>query len=462
MKHIAVFVALGLLSGCGAQGMKNGGTADAPYKDMLKKPLLADSIMRDGDDLSYQVHVTLTNNVSVPDIAQLQASCATPSGSLLYMEAPGTPGPDGQPTRITVMRNLTPEVIGELQQNASFTEACARTPRPDWRLVSTTDTQRQLLIDHASLKKVGEKVELWGAYDEPLILTNKLKKMPYAQTRMHWEVSCSHQTYRTLATFSLTPKNTVTFGDVVAVPVDQPLSAAEADTQALLKAACSPTTAQLPVAVARTKLQQTLTPEPVPAAVTKAIAALGMPAATKPLRHLTEKRDLGSSSLRTDVFIEADAGNTPLKIRRATQFSSSNITTFRGLFSLTFQGDFDLRGMKVSAASNVEQLSFTGDWKQMPIGATLGFKLKELNRNTAEEDRVLSRDSTCVVTRELPASNINSTLSGNAKALNCTATGDNYQATSTVMYLQDYGYFFASEDVIQGKYKTRTTLINAQ
>ena len=75
---------------------------------------------------------------------------------------------------------------------------------------------------------------------------------------------------------------------------------------------------------------------------------------------------------------------------------------------------------------------------------------------------MLSRDSTCVVTRELPASNINSTLSGNAKALNCTATGDNYQATSTVMYLQDYGYFFASEDVIQGKYKTRTTLINAQ
>lgn len=462
MKHIAVIIALGLLSGCGAHGMKNAGTADAPYKDMLKKPLLADSVMRDGDDLSYQVHVTLTHNVSVPDVAQLQASCATPSGSLLYMEAPGTPGPDGQPTRITVMRNLAPEVIGELQQNASFTDACARTPRPDWRLVSTTDTHRQLLIDRASLKPIGDKVEVWVAYDEPFILINKLKKMPYAQTRMHWEVSCSRQTYRPLATFNLTPKNTVTFGDVVAVPIDQPFSTAEADARTLLKAACSPTIAQLPAAVTRTKLQQTLTPAPVPAAVTEAISALGMPTANKPLRHLMEKRDLGSSSLRTDVFIEPGVGNSPFKIRRATQFSSAQITTFRGLFSLTFQSDFDLRGMKVSAASNVEQLSFTGDWKQMPIGATLGFKLKELNRNTAEEDRVLSRDSTCVVARELPASDINSTLSGNAKALNCTATGDNYQATSTVMYLQDYGYFFTRQDDIQGKYKTRTTLINAQ
>ncbi|ONH54504.1 hypothetical protein SAMN04490182_6000 [Pseudomonas cedrina] len=458
MKHIAVIAALGLLSGCGVQGIKG----DAPYKDMLKKPLMTDSIMRDGDDLSYQVQVTLTANAAVPDIAQIQASCTTPSGSLLFMEAPGAPQPDGQPTRITVMRNLTPAVVGELQQNASFTDACARTPRPDWRLVSTTGTQRQLLIDRASLKTVGDKVEFWGAYDEPLILINKLKKMPYAQTRMHWEVSCSRQTYRTLAAFSLTPKNTVTFGNVVAIPVAQPFSGAEADTQTLLKAACSPTTAQLPVAVARTKLQQSLTPASVPAAVTEAIAALGMPVAAKPLRHLLEKRDLGSSSLRTDVFIEPAAGNGPLKIRRATQFSSTRITTFRGLFSLTFQSDFELHGMKVSAASNVEQLSFTGDWKQMPIGATLGFKLKELNRNTAEEDRVLSRDSTCVVARELPASSINSALSGNAKALNCIATGDNYQATSTVMYLQEYGYFFTTQDVIQGKYKTRTTLVNAQ
>lgn len=462
MKHIAVIVALGLLSGCGAQGLKSGDKADAPYKDMLKKPLLADSIMRDGDDLSYQVHVTLTNNTSVPDIAQIQASCTTPSGSLLYLEAPGTPGRDGQPTRITVMRDLVPAVIGELQQNTSFTDACARTPRPDWRLVSTTETQRQLLIDRASLKTVGEKVEFWGAYDEPLILINKLKKMPYAQTRIHLEVNCDRQTYRTLAAFSLTQNNKVTFGNVVAVPIDQPFSSAEADSQPLLKAACSPTVAQLPVAVARDKVQETLTPPPVPATVTAAISALGMPAAPQSLHHLVEKRDLGSSSLQTDVFIEPGAAENQLKARRVTKFSTAHITTFRGLFSLTFQGGFELRGLNVSAASHLEQLSFTGDWKHMPVGATLGFKVKERNRNTAEEDRLLSRDSTCVVARELPASQVNSALSGNAKELNCTAAGDNYQATGTVMYLQDYGYFFASQDFIQGKYKTRTTLVNAQ
>lgn len=154
--------------------------------------------------------------------------------------------------------------------------------------------------------------------------------------------------------------------------------------------------------------------------------------------------------------------NSQLKVRRNTQHSTANTTTFRGLFNLTFQSEFELRGLNVSAASNIEQLSFSGDWRQMPIGSTLGFKVKERNRNTAEEDRLLSRDSSCVVARELPASTINSALSGKAKELNCTATGENYQATGTVMYLQDYGYFFASKDVIQGKYETRTTLAKAQ
>ncbi|WP_339469273.1 MULTISPECIES: hypothetical protein [unclassified Pseudomonas] len=88
--------------------------------------------------------------------------------------------------------------------------------------------------------------------------------------------------------------------------------------------------------------------------------------------------------------------------------------------------------------------------------------MKERNRTTAEEERLLSRDSTCVVERELAASTLNSALSGNAKALNCTAAGDQYHATSTVMYLEDYGYFFASQDNIQNKFDIRTTLVKAQ
>ena len=98
----------------------------------------------------------------------------------------------------------------------------------------------------------------------------------------------------------------------------------------------------------------------------------------------------------------------------------------------------------------------------MPVGAALGFSFKDLNRDTAEDDRVLGRTYTCLVARELPASKINAALSGNATELNCTVIGERYNATSTEMYLQDYGYFFTRQSVVNGDYKTRTTLVKAE
>lgn len=359
------------------------------------------------------------------------------------------------------MRELTPAVVGNLQHNAGFIEACARTPRPDWRLVSGAATARQLLIDRASLKAVGDSVQVWGAYDEPVILTHKLQKMPYTQTRMHWQLSCSRHTYHTLAIFGLNPNNVVTFGTTETAPQDAPFSAAEADTQALLKAACAPTLEQLPVATARTKSQETLTPPPLSADVVGAINALDMPTATKPLRHLVEKQD-SSTSMLNDLYIEPSADIGQLRIRNVSKYTTSTTTSFRGLISLTFQSQYEWEGLNISNASHIQQLSFTGDWKQMPVGTTLGLSAKDLNRSTREEDRVLSRDYYCLVARELPASKINSALSGNAKELTCTITGEKYNATNTEMYLQDYGYFFTSLSVVNGTYKTRTTLVKAE
>ncbi len=461
MKRIAAVVALGLLSGCSHQTMNSRTQADPVFGDMLKQPPLVDSILRDGDNLSYQVQLTPSKGDTVPDIAQLQASCATPSASLMYVESPGTLGAKGQPAQLTVMRELTPDVVTNLQHNPGFIAACARTPRPDWRLVSGAATARQLLIDRTSLKAVGDSVQVWGAYDEPAILTHRLKKMPYAQTRMHWQLNCSRQTYRTLATFGLNQNNVVTFGETETAPQDAPFSAAEADTQTLLKAACAPTLGQLPVATARTKAPETLTPPPLSADVTEAIKALDMPSASKPLRHLVEKHD-STTSMLNHQYIEPNADNGQLRIRTVTNYSTATTTSFRGLISLTYQSQYEWEGLTVSNASHVQQLSFTGDWKQMPVGTTLGLSAKDLNRSTSSEDRVLSRDYYCVVTRELPASKINSALSGNAKELTCTITGEKYNATSTEMYLQDYGYFFTSQSVVNGTYKTRSTLVKAE
>lgn len=461
MKRIAVVVTLGLLSGCGLQAMKTGTKTEPVFGEVLKQPPLPDTILRDGDTLSYQVQVTPGKGASVPDIAQVQASCAKPEASLLFLESPGTLKADGQPTRFTVMRNLTPAVVGNLKQNAGFNDACAHTPRPDWRLVSGTATQRQLLIDRASLKPAGDNLQFWGAVDEPLILTNKLKKMPYAQTRTHWQVSCPRQTYRTLATFGLNQHNVVTFGSTQSAQGDTPFSAADADTRQLLTAACAPTLAQLPAATPRTKPQETLVPPPLSADVNTAISALGMATPDKTLRHLEEKRDMGYGPMQVDRYLEPSAESGQWRIRNVTKYSTYSSTSFRGLISLTFQSQFELHGISTSAASHLEQLSFTGDWQHMPVGATLGYTTRDLNRNTAEEDRTLARSATCQVKRELPASKINSALTGTAKELNCSTTGDKYSATSTEMYLQDYGYFFTSLSDINGS-KTRNTLVKAE
>lgn len=461
MKHIAIVVALGLLSGCSLQALKHGAKTEPVFGEVLKQPPLADSILRDGDTLSYQVQVAPSKGASVPDIAQVQASCAKPEASLLFLESPGTLKADGQPTRFTVMRNLTPAVVDYLKQNTGFNDACAHTPRPDWRVVSGAATQRQLLIDRASLKTAGENLQFWGAVDEPFILTNKLKKMPYAQTRTHWQVSCQRQTYRTLATFGLNENNVVTFGITQSAPMDAPFSAADADTQPLLKAACAPTLAQLPAAIARTKPQETLVPPPLSADVNTAISALEMATPDKALRHLVEKRDMGYGPMQVDLYLEPSAEIGQLRTRNVTKYSTYSSTTFRGLISLTFQSQFEMYGISTSAASHIEQLGFTGDWQHMPVGATLSYTTKDLNRNTAEEDRVLARSTTCLVKRELPAREINSALTGIAKALNCSTTGEKYSATSTEMYLVDYGYFFNSLSEANGT-KTRNTLVKAE
>ena len=457
MKHIAVVVAFSLLSGCSLHTMSQLTKVEPIFADVLKQPPLPNSILRDGDDLSYQAQVASSKGSSQPDIAQVRASCTKPQASLMFLESPGTLGPNGQPTRFTVMRSLTQPVVAYLKQNNGFIDACARTPRADWRVVSGSATQRQLLIDRASVKPVGDSTQLWTALDEPLILTHKLKKMPYTQTRMHWQVNCSRHTYRTLAAFSLNENNVVTLGTTETSPQDMPFSSAQADSQTLLNAACSPTLAQLPAATARTKTLETLTPSPLPYDVQQAISALGMPKASKTLRHLKQKRDMGYSPMQVDVYIEQGVSSDQLRTRNVTKYSTHTADTFRGLITLTFQSRYDLDGLSVSAASQIEQLSFTGDWQQLPIGARLGYSTKDLNRNTAEEDRVLERDTTCAVKRELTASKLNSSLTGTAKELNCTATGKCYRSTSTVLSLQDYGYFFTTQSETNGS-KTRFAL----
>ncbi|UUQ65265.1 hypothetical protein NLK61_01035 [Pseudomonas fuscovaginae UPB0736] len=466
MKRIAVVATLGLLSACSLQPARNSGNSAALFGDILKQPPLADSVLRDGDQLSYQAQVASGKVTATPDIAQLQASCAKTDASLLFVESTSKLAADGQPERVTVMRKLLPVVVANLQQNPAFIEACAHTPRPDWRLVGEVEAQRQLLIDRASLKNVAGAWQFWGAIDEPSILINQQKKMPYAQTRLRLQANCTSQTYRSLAEFALNQNNVVTFGKTETATQDKPFDSAEATTQMLLKTVCAGDVAnkleRSPSAVPRNKTALVLTPTPVPATVLAAIDALELPPASKPLRRLVLERNSGSVSLRYELFFEPGAQSGQLHQREVGKYSTSNKITFRGLFNLTFQSQYKNNGLEVSVASNVEQLSFSGDWKQMPVGQTIGFSLKERNRNSSRPESLLSRQDSCLVKRELPASKIHSNLGGIAKELACTSTGEKRVTTSTVYYLQDSGYFFSSKSATQDLYKEDMKLLQVE
>ncbi|WP_017904707.1 hypothetical protein [Pseudomonas asplenii] len=462
MKRIAVIAILGLLSACNLQPARNGSGAQALFGDMLRQPPMADSILRDGDQLSYQAQVASSKSASTPEIAQIQASCSGTEASLLFVESPGKPAADGQPERVTVMSRLLPAVAVNLRQNPGFVEACASTPRPDWRLAGEAEGQRQLLIDRASLKDVGGAWQFWGAVDEPSVLTQQQKRMPYAQTRMRLQANCNNQTYRVRAEFGLNQNNVVTFGKTDSAPQDQPFGSAPATTRALLKAVCVADTGtaleRLPIAVPRSKTARQLTPAQVPATVIAAINALDLPPATTLLHRQVMERNSAHTSLRYESSFETDPQSGQMRQREKSQYSSSDRITFRGLFSLTFQTQYQDKGLTISQASNVEQLSFSGDWKQMPIGATLGFSFQSRNRDTSRPDRLVSRQESCVVKRELPASKINSSLGGMARELECTNTSEQLITTSTVFYLQDLGYFFTSKSATRGLYKDDTSM----
>lgn len=212
----------------------------------------------------------------------------------------------------------------------------------------------------------------------------------------------------------------------------------------------------------RSEPAQPMTPKPIPATVLAAINALNLPKAPKALTHIVEVHETNARALQNDLFFTAEAASGQLRTRIVSPYSTSYTTSMRGLVPLTFQGQYRDDGVLTYAASNVEQLSFSGDWKQMPVGATLGFSLNERNRSSTGADRMIARDNTCVVIAEVPASTVNADLSGNAKALDCKAVSAKYSTTTSVFYLVDYGYFFTSLRATGGLREIRQTLIKAE
>ncbi|QBF27535.1 hypothetical protein EXN22_18270 [Pseudomonas tructae] len=413
---------------------------------MLTQPLSAASLFREGDVLNFQVSVPASNGLSERSF-QLEASCVEPNIAIMYLDADqrtyfqspnGYAPPQPMPGRFHAA----------LLKNPSFAAACKTQPKPDWRKLKGEEGEPWVLVDRNSIRKMGNDVSLWAAFDQPSILIDLPYNAPYAQKREHHRFNCSAGTDTLLAGYDVDGNNRVTDGRVPSLPKPEPVAGSNADYQALFALACGAAdkVAQLAPFATRPKAPTaTGTLPPVSPSVMVALERLQLPKPVQSLKYLeavgTSTMKGRSSSMHEEHFLSIDGNSQQLLvIQRGSSYEVQKVT-WRGLIPLVSKTDYTV----MNESSALTSLSFKGDWKTMAVGSKLGYTQQGATQNNVlgEYGKEL-KITECTVMQQVPASTLHASLSGNAKALDCSLVGDKYQRVDHLFYLQDYGYFFSA------------------
>jgi hypothetical protein len=418
---------------------------DRLLQSTLAQPLVPHSVMREGDLLSFEMLVPTGNNVLRSTI-QFEAACSSPDLHLLYVDGLQRVYPAAA-RLYSPARALNSQLYATLAANPTFTQACAQTPKSDWRRVKVNDNDKWVLLDRSSITVQNGETRFWAAFDYPAVLNDVPYNAPYAQKREHYAMSCTAATVKLLAGYDLDAHNRVTDGRVDGAPTAEPV-ASDPDYQLLFEQVCGAKerTAQLPPFEPRHKAPLTVALQSVDPGVLAAIKQLDLdpPAHTfNYLRTLGTSNFKGKSSLMgQERFIKVDAASKQLSIVTRGKDYESQSVDWRGLIALVSKTDFNLgRGIVDGAAAS--QLSFSGDWKNLPVGATVGYTVSTTTVNSLVGSYGGKPKTTrCVVEREVSASELHPALSGRAKVLSCSTTPDEYQRVDHQYYLSDYGYFF--------------------
>jgi len=132
------------------------------------------------------------------------------------------------------------------------------------------------------------------------------------------------------------------------------------------------------------------------------------------------------------------------------------------LLTLRLDRQYTDRELPVSYAVDTKKLTFTGDWRAMAVGSSLGYQITQQRRSTLEGNSVATETLECMVERQIDASQVNSSLQGGAKELSCRLHGGELKAAATMYYLQDYGYFFRTRYHSGWIADVRTTLVSVE
>jgi hypothetical protein len=445
-----------LVLGCGvvslaACAVNPANSLDNTLQSTMTQPLVQDSIMREGDDLSFQV-LTPNSNNTLRTTVQFEAACSSPSVYLLYADGAQRVYPAG-PRLYSSARELSPQLHATLAANQTFIQACAQTPKPDWRMVKTDERNNWVLLDRNSISGTNGEVRFWAAFDNPTVLNDMPYNAPYAQKREHFAVSCASASFKLLAGYDLDASNRISDGRVDVSPTVQPIAGSDADYQALFAQVCGGVdkTARLEPFKPRHKIPLTIALQSIDPNVLMSIGQLNLGQPSHSLKYLRTQgtiyfKDKPDKS-GEEKFISVDAPSGQLSIVTRGRGYEGQSVNWRGLVQLTSKSNFSGgRGMAESSA--VSQLSFSGDWKNLPLGEFVSYTSSTTTLNSIAGKYGGSPKTTrCKVERELSASELNPAFSGQAKALSCSTEPDEYQRVDHTYYLSDYGYFFhASTD----------------
>lgn len=434
------------LAGCAT----NSHNAERGLQATMGQPLIQNSIMREGDALTFQVAVPQSIN-TVPVTGMFEAACSSPTLYFLYVHGTQRAYPAGS-VNYSAARQLSPTLYPSLAANPTFTQACAQTPKPDWRVVKTNDREDWTLLDRNSVKTVNGEVRFWAAFDSPTVLTDMPYDAPYAQKREQFAVSCAAGTYKMLAGYDLDANNRVTDGRVTASPAAEQIVGSNADYQALFALACgnAEKAAALDTFKPRQKAPLVIKLEAVQPSVLNAIKQLDLGQPRQTLNYVrtqgTTNFEGKSGTASEERFISTDKSSGQLSINSRAEGYDNQQVSWRGLLPLVSKTNFTVNG--ASDSRSTSQLSFSGNWKTLPVGETVSHTSTQTTVSSLVGKYGGKPQTThCKVERELNASELNAALSGTAKALSCSTEGDEYKRVNHVYYLNDYGYFFqASTD----------------
>lgn len=438
---LLIFGGFATLAGCATQQSK----LDQLFAGALTQPLVENSIVREGDVLSFELRIPALPNAGRRSM-QIEAACSSPQLHLLYLDGaqrlyPASVG------RYKAPEKLSPQLHAALAANQTFIRACAQTPKPDWRLVHTDEHDQQVLIDANSIKTANGETRFWAAFDNPTVLYDLPYNAPYAQKREHFAVSCKGGTYMELAGYDMDADNRVSDGRVASLPTPQAIAGSNADYQLLFNHVCTAPEkiAALPAFKARLKAPATITLTPVQPQVLAAIEQLHL---DKPARHLKYVQFVGTTTYRgktsdyqTTRFLSQDGPSGQLATASRGDGYESQDVSWRNLVELVSKADF---GSGMAESSTLTQLSFTGDWKALPVGETVSYQATRSSLNSLIGSRSKTQTTRCQVERELPAKELNAKLLGTAKALSCRDDNDEYNRVRHHYFLTDYAYFFES------------------